>query len=263
VGILERTHTANDRVLFIPLLSFYAIDDHHMALDAIARRQAVDVAAVPGVERTEVDPTMPRVDAFEPEGIRGERVELDLPMERWQVSGVYVRSRGPFQASDLMWFVNNGLVATAANPAQEMRQFFDRFLEGSVRVLLAISVLVTIVAAVGILVSIYNSIAARVQEIAILRALGATRTRVLTTICLEAGLIGFVGGLLGLVAGRLIGALASEYFRAVAGQGINWLAIDGREWIYLAAVVVISLIAGLVPALKAYRTPVATNLVAS
>ncbi len=35
------------------------------------------------------------------------------------------------------------------------------------------------------------------------------------------------------------------------------------EWLYLLAVIVIALIAGLVPAMKAYRTPVATNLSAA
>jgi putative ABC transport system permease protein len=263
VGILEPTYTANDRVIFIPLMSFYAIDDHHVALDAIARRQQRDVAAVPGVEVTEPDETMPVVEAFEPQGVQGELVELDLPKERWMVSGVWVRSRGPFQASDLMWFVNNGLVATAANPASEMRQFFDRFFDNSMRVLLVVSLLVTVVAAVSILVSIYNSVSARNREIAILRALGATRTRVLTIICVEAGLIGLVGGLLGLLAGRILGAIGSQYFRLYTGQGIDWMVIGRNEWLYLLVVVLIALVAGLVPALKAYRTPVATNLVAA
>jgi hypothetical protein len=47
------------------------------------------------------------------------------------------------------------------------------------------------------------------------------------------------------------------------GQGFNWTAVGIAEIGYLAVVVVISLLAGLVPALKAYRTPVATNLVAA
>ena len=45
-------------------------------------------------------------------------------------------------------------------------------------------------------------------------------------------------------------------------NGINWLAVGREETLYLGAVVVIAVLAGLVPALKAYRTPVATNLVA-
>jgi putative ABC transport system permease protein len=124
-----------------------------------------------------------------------------------------------------------------------------------------ISYLVTIVAGVGILVSIYNSVSARIREIAILRALGATRATILALICTEAGLIGLAGSILGLIAGHLLGAAGSRFVERMVGEGFNWLNVGGEEWIYLAAVVVLSTAAGLVPALKAYRTPVATNLV--
>src|SRR5262249_37022100 len=96
---------------------------------------------------------------------------------------------------------------------------------------------------------------------AILRALGATRIRILTLICFEAFIIGLAGGILGFLAGHLLSALGSVYLSQTLGEGINWLAVDGYEWLYLIAVVCLSVVGGLVPALKAYRTPVATNLV--
>ena len=46
------------------------------------------------------------------------------------------------------------------------------------------------------------------------------------------------------------------------GQGFDWIVVGSDEVVYLGLVVVIAVLAGLVPALKAYRTPVATNLVA-
>jgi hypothetical protein len=189
----------------------------------------------------------------------------DLPPEEWEISAILVKTRGEsgFAASQLMY--NFKVIddrATAVNPATVMRQFFDTFLSGSTLVLLLIALLVTIVAAVGILVSIYNSVAGRLREIAILRALGATRGTVLRLICIEAALIGLVGGILGFVAGHGLAALGSVYMNELLGQGINWVAWDWWEVIYLGIVVVIATIAGLVPAMKAYRTPVATNLVA-
>ena len=161
-----------------------------------------------------------------------------------------------------MYQINNGQQALAVNPATEMRQFFNVFLEPSSQVLLLVSWLVTIVAAVGILVSIYNSVSARIREIAILRALGATRRRILTIICAEAGMIGLLGGVLGVIAGHLLGAGGSVYTERLVGEGINWIRIAPAEWVYLLVVVLIAVLAGLVPAMKAYRVPVATNLVA-
>jgi ABC-type antimicrobial peptide transport system permease subunit len=147
------------------------------------------------------------------------------------------------------------------NPASVMREFFANFLSGTTTLLLVIACLVSVVAAVGILVSIYNSVSARLREIAILRALGATRQRVLVLICVEAAMIGLLGAIAGVICAHLMAALASVYFDRTIGEGINWLSWDRWELLYLVAVVIVAAVAGLVPALKAYRVPVASNLV--
>ena len=67
----------------------------------------------------------------------------------------------------------------------------------------------------------------------------------------------------GPMAGHLLGAAGSAYAQRVLGESINWTRTGSEEWLYLLAVVVVAVLAGLVPALKAYRTPVATNLVAA
>lgn len=192
----------------------------------------------------------------------GGEIDLKLPKEAWQISAVLVKARGGgARAMQLMWMVNNSPTAQGVNPASEMRKFFDIFLRPSGALLLVITILVTVVAAVGILVSIYNSVSARLREIAILRALGATRVKVLSLICLEAGLIGLIGGALGLIVGHLLAAGVSAGMERYLGEGFAWWRMDGLEWIYLGAVVVLATLAGLVPAMKAYKTPVATNLV--
>lgn len=300
VGVLKPTGTANDGVLFIPLVSFYAIAGHKHGLEAHhnLRQAAQGMApgATPGRTVTPVrpapapPPTPPPAtdkhdehdhahdeDAHDKEGEAAHdhehpegfhlhadgTIHLDVPKEKWEVSAVLVKTRGGFQAQQLMYVLNNSPVPVmAVNPASVMREFFNTFLRGSTLLLLAVSALVTVVAAISILVSIYNSVSARRREIAILRALGATRTRVLGLICAEAGLIGLGGGVLGIVAGHLIAGAGSALFERTLGEGINWIAADAWEGVYLLGVVVLALAAGLVPALKAYRTPVATNLVA-
>jgi putative ABC transport system permease protein len=172
-------------------------------------------------------------------------------------------------------------VALAVNPATVMRDFFKTFLAPVTLIMLGVSLLVTIVAAGSILVGIYNSVAARMREIAILRALGATRGKVLTLICVEAGLIGFIGGLGGLILGHLLAGIGSLITTSRLGESIAWTRIGWHitfenfftaaywqnpdqyftnEPLYLVIVILIAVLAGLVPALKAYSTPVATNL---
>ena len=252
VGVLAPTHTASDRVVFIPHKSLYTIGEHSIGM---LYQMYLRKHMTPPPQ--DADPDTIKVYTQDPDGT----FHLLLDPDAWEVSAILVQARSDFAAQRLMYDVNNQNEAMAVNPASVMRQFFTQFLSAPALVLLLIAALVTVVAAVSILVSIYNSVSARLREIAILRALGATRARVLVLICLESGLIGLFGGLAGLVAGHALGAVGSFYFNRVVGQGINWTRTDRYEWLYLVGVVVIALVAGLVPALKAYRTPVATNLV--
>jgi putative ABC transport system permease protein len=315
VGILKPTHTANDRVLFIPFISLYAIAEHEEGMiDQALMRANIDPSRIPpdrvddvlaklGIDPSKVPETVRRkfkmkplttnpaiatapkdVDelikaatvapepAKEDEGEDPDAYHLDaqgniipdLPPEEWSISAILVQSRGGVQAQQLMY--NFKVIddrATAVNPASVMRGFFDTFLSGTTKVLLLISAFVTVVAAASIMTTIYNSVAARRREIAILRALGATRRKILTLICAEATLIGLVGGIAGFVAGHLLSAVGSTYLRESIGEGIDWIKFGPGEIWYLIAVVALAFFAGLVPALKAYSTPVASHLASS
>ena len=65
------------------------------------------------------------------------------------------------------------------------------------------------------------------------------------------------------VSAARVSAAGSAYLRRTIGEGIHWQRFDPGELGYVAAVVALAFLAGLVPALAAYRTPVATNLVAA
>lgn len=295
VGILQQTNTANDRVLFIPLTTFYTIEDHD--LEELQKvRQGANASEAPAVPplsakeehdhehdhdapaaATAAKEAAPELQESEEAHDAHEHhdesytlnadgtIDLHVPKDQWLISAILVNTRGinaGFTAMNLQYLINNRDQAQAVIPAKVMREFFDTFLKGSAQILLLVATLVTIVAGVSILVSIYNSVSARKKEIAILRALGATRRRVLTLICLEAGLIGLLGGAIGFVLGHLLAAAGSVYLQKLIGERIDWLSVNSSEWLYLGIVIVISTLAGLVPALKAYRTPVATNLTA-
>src|SRR5208283_752113 len=153
-------------------------------------------------------------------------IKLKLSPEIWALSAIQVQSRGGVTGQSLMYDLNKGTDVMAVNPADTMREFFETFLGPTKKMLLGICSLVTIVAAVGILVSIYNSVSARLKEIAILRALGATRSTVLTLICLEAGVIALVGSALGLLVGHGVNALGAWYMMRNYGEVLDYKAIE-------------------------------------
>jgi putative ABC transport system permease protein len=262
VGILEETHTANDRVLFIPLLTFYAIFEHEEASELIGElKEGAASAPAPATTAAHDDHDEHEEKPYttNPDGT----ISVKLPKQDWQISAILVRTKSPAAFLEMQFKLRNLPDAVAVSPASVMAEFFDQYLPKISLLLMIIATLVISVAGVSIMVSIYNSVMARRREIAIMRALGATRGRILAAVCLEAALIGAAGAVIGLLAGHLLAAAASWYMARSFGAGLAWWTFGAAEFVYLATVVLVSLLAGLVPALKAYQTPVAENLLAA
>ncbi len=86
-------------------------------------------------------------------------------------------------------------------PIMEIRKLLDGLIGNLQLILLVLSLLIVIVASVGIMVSIYNSMSERRREIAIMRALGAGRGTIGALILLESILLSILGGVRRLPAG--------------------------------------------------------------
>jgi putative ABC transport system permease protein len=257
VGVLNETHTANDRCLFIPIRTFYAIFEHETGLETIAKMkgQAAAPAPPPAPATAESQPANEGY-TLNPDGT----ITNKLPKADWEISAILVKSRSGATQMQVAFLLQNSGEAMGVTPAQVMGDFFDNVLPPVFQLLFVIAALVLVVSAVSILVSIYNSVAGRAREIAIIRALGATRVRILSIVCLEAGTVGAIGAVLGILIGHLLAGAGSVYMREAMGTGLPWWRVSGIEGLYLVVAIVVALLAGLVPAWKAYATPVAENL---
>jgi putative ABC transport system permease protein len=128
------------------------------------------------------------------------------------------------------------------------------------RVLALVAWLVALVATSSILASIYNSMNERRRELAILRALGARRYLVFSVIVLEAATIAALGVVMGF---GIYAALISAVSAIIRGQtGVVLDPLTFNPVLLWEPVVFIALgaLAGIIPAIKAYRTDVAQNL---
>jgi putative ABC transport system permease protein len=129
------------------------------------------------------------------------------------------------------------------------------------RVLALVAYLVALVATLSILASIYNSMNERRREIAILRALGARRTTVFGAILLEAASISALGMLVGFACYGIIMVAVAGIIREQTGVVIDPMKFNQVMLWAPAALIVLGALAGVVPAVKAYRTHVAEYLV--
>lgn len=228
VGILSPTNTPADRVIWIPIDGVYRMSDHEL--------RGTGQVFVPS-------PTE------------------DIPDEHKEVSAVLVKLRSPQAGMRLDREINReGKVATFAWPiGNVMADLFEKL--GWVnRVLELVAYLVIVVAAFSILAAMYNTINERRREFAILRALGARRRTVLSAILLESATIAALGALLGFVVYGAIVTAAGAVVRAQTGVVLEAAAWHPIFWIAPLGMILMGVLAGLIPAWKAYRTDVATNL---
>ncbi len=144
--------------------------------------------------------------------------------------------------------------------AQIVSQLFNKIAWVD-RVLALVAYLVALVAAGSILVSIYNTMKERRRDIAILRALGARRGTLFAAIILEAMAIAALGMVFafGVYLAILTGVAA--VVRAQTGVVLEPWVLHPVMGLAPLGMIALAALSGLLPAWKAYQTPVAENLV--
>jgi len=130
--------------------------------------------------------------------------------------------------------------------------WFDRVLE-------IVAWLVVLVATGSMLASIYNSMNERRRELAILRALGARRLTLSARWSWKRPRSRRWGGRGYAVYAAILAGVASVV-RAQTGVVLEVLRWDASAGARAALILALGALAGLIPALKAYRTDVAENL---
>ena len=185
------------------------------------------------------------------------------PKAATDVSAVLVKLRAGsaiagFQM-DMMYNKQGNRLTFAWPIGRVMAELFDK-IGWFDRVLALISYLVALVATASILAGIYNSMNERRREIAILRALGAHRTTIVSSILLEAASIAALGMVAGFLIYFAIVSVVAAVMRTETGVVIDPFKLKAVMIWAPAGLIALGALAGLVPALKAYQTDVAENL---
>ena len=159
--------------------------------------------------------------------------------------------------------INRGVNAQAVLPGVEIDHLFRDVVGNIQLVLLLFAIMIVVVAGIGIMVSIYNSMSDRRHEISIMRALGASRATIMAVVLLESILLSLGGGALGLLLGHGVVELLSPIIVEQIGIPVNLLQFQATELILIPALVVLASVVGYLPAVAAYRTDVARWLMSA
>lgn len=123
-----------------------------------------------------------------------------------------------------------------------------------------LGILAVMVAALGVLNTLTMSVVERTREIGMLRSIGMTRMQTVQMILAEAGLLGIIGGLLGLVFGLALTRIFLAAMGAMSGYALAFVMPARAMWMSVAVAIGTSLLAALLPAIKAARTPMLTAI---
>ena len=269
VGVMKPSGTPHDRALFVNMEGFYLMSNH-----------AKDLPEELEAELANRDPDAPRQPALADEDY-GEWGP-PLPVEQREVTALLVSAEHILSAMRMHDTINEGMVAQAVYPAEQVTSLFNIFVRPIQFVLLALTAMICVVSGVSILVSIYNSMSDRKKEIAVMRALGASRGTVMEIILLESTILSLAGGIFGWLLGHTVNQCASGQIERRTGvsmgffdfaPSINLLEVFGSEpiieglelscspeFLLIPALIVLAIIVGFWPALSAYRTDVAESL---
>lgn len=243
VGILDPTGTPNDRAVFVNMEGFYLMDDHAKPLEEGEEEAEGESAAT--TDKTPATPAQQR---------------QPLPLEQREVTALLVRTVSPLVTDSLHRTINKGQVGQAVLPIQQIFTLLDMFVAPFQWLLLLLTAMICVVSGVSILVSIYNSMSDRRRDIAVMRALGASRSTVSWVILLESLLLALGGGLIGSAAGHTLNWLASDYIEDMTGVSIGLLSFVPLEGVLIPAIMLLAVVVGFIPAMVAYRTDVSRSL---
>ena len=231
VGILARSGTPLDRALLVSLEGIEAIHIDWMG-----------GAPMPGV-------------SIAPEHVR----KFDLRPKSVTAALVGLHSRTAVFRVQRQINTHAGEALSAILPGATLQELWG--LVGiAEQALLAVSALVVAVGLAGMIAVVVASLGERRRELAILRALGASPRQVFALLAVESLLLALAGVAVGLALLYGAGAVLAPWLASEHGLQLSRGWPSAGEWRLLAAVLVASLAASLVPALRAYRYSLADGM---
>jgi putative ABC transport system permease protein len=211
-----------------------------------------------------------RVHGVSPERSRAIQVSVAdrVAMKNWWFNSTNVLEREGYDSVTLRAADVRHAIALTAQLKKEgfQVQSLEIFVEAANRIVTVITVMFTLiggiallVATIGIANTMVMAIYERTREIGILKAMGASRGEIRQMFMMEAGLIGLIGGVFGLLLGWLVGLGLNQAIQFYLQY--RELPMRGQFFVVTLALAVgvilfatfIGLVAGLLPAQRAAK----------
>ena len=178
-----------------------------------------------------------------------EALREHLPDPRLSSAGVYLRPGAGFEESGAALARAVSGRDVEVTPTRSIREEAIRIFDRTFAITHALEAIAMFVAFLGMAEALLNLVFDRRSELALLRMHGASKGQVRRLVLVQAGLLGLLASLVGLVLGA---ANSQVILRVIHKQSFGWSVPLHWPWEFLAgalgAIVVASVVAGLYPA---------------
>ncbi|SMD02701.1 ABC transporter permease [Pedobacter africanus] len=184
-----------------------------------------------------------------------EHAEAEQPRE---LTSLLIQYRSPMSVAMFPRMVNETTNMQSASPAQESTRLFSLIGVG-VDTLQWFAVLIMLIAAISVFVNLYNSLKERNYDLAIMRTLGASRTKLFIIVIAEGLMLTLAGTLIGIVLGHLVLAFIGGNQESGQAQLSGFVLLYDEIYLFVAGLA-IGIFAAVIPAVQAYRANISKIL---
>ncbi|MBI4665313.1 MAG: ABC transporter permease [Nitrospinae bacterium] len=185
--------------------------------------------------------------------------EHDHDEEGGEITALLIQYSTPMAAASFPRYVNSISSLQAASPAFETARIMTA-LGAGVQVMKGFSFALIFSAGLGVFIALYNAMKERKYDLAIMRALGASRRKLFLHVICEGFILTTIGVVAGIVAGHLAVAFLGAWLGETRQMAISWAYWSPKEFYLVPVAFVVGFSASLIPAIQAYSTDVANTL---
>ena len=155
--------------------------------------------------------------------------------------------------------VNKNTSMQAALPAIEINRLFT-LAKTATQLLTALGYLLMLLAAISVFTALYQSLQDEEPQLAFLRAIGASRMKILGLILAKGQLLGFAGFLLAMLLSQLALAVMSQFLESTYHYQVVLDLLNLTTLYLFLSTIFLATLASVGPAFKAYRLNISNTL---
>jgi len=172
-----------------------------------------------------------------------------------EITALLIKYRNPIAAIQLPRYINGQTGMQAASPAFEAARLFS-ILGVGVEALTGFAYVLIFISALSIFIALYNSLKERQYDLAIMRSMGASRSKLFIATQLEGITLTLFGSIIGVMLGHGVLYIFTALVEEGGKTGISAGVFYKEELYLLIGSLMLGVLCSLIPSFQAYRTDI-------